>query len=94
MSFRIMTPVRALPIFSFPATLRPVFAARCYATQHSLGTTPAAQTGSKRKRVTMFNDDGRVSWGNLSAAEKAARTTQQTFNFGLILLGGVLTVCT
>lgn len=89
-----MTPVRALPILSFPATLRPILTARCYATENSLGTTPAGPTGPKRKTVTMFNDDGRVSWGNLSAKEKAARTTQQTFNFGLILLGGVLTVCT
>ncbi len=42
--------------------------------------------------MTAFNDDGRVAWGDLSAREKAARTTQQTFNFGMIILGAVLTV--
>ena len=41
--------------------------------------------------MTAFNDDGRVAWGDLSAGEKAARTTQQTFNFGMIILGTVLT---
>jgi len=41
--------------------------------------------------VTPFNDDGRVPWGQLSGGEKVARTTQQGFNFGLILIGAVLT---
>lgn len=39
----------------------------------------------------MVNDTGRVPWQNLTFGEKAARTTQQTFNFGLILLGIVAT---
>jgi hypothetical protein len=43
--------------------------------------------------VTAFNDDGRVAWGDLTAREKAARTTQQTFNFSFIVLGAALTVC-
>lgn len=42
--------------------------------------------------MTVLNDDGRVSWGNLSAGEKVARTTQQSFNFSMIILGAVLTV--
>lgn len=57
---------------------------RYYATSNTLaGTTKP----SSRKQVTIGNDDGRVPWGQLSAGEKAARTTQQTFNFGLILAG-------
>ena len=61
---------------------------RLYATHNSLGrsTTPS------RKQITVVNDDGRVQWKDLSRREKAARTTQQTFNFGLILLGFVMTV--
>lgn len=93
MSTKIMNHVRARLILNFPATSRPISTSRYYATQNSLGTTPAGPT-KRRKTVTPFNDDGRVSWGNLSTAEKAARTTQQSFNLGLILLGGVLTVCT
>lgn len=59
---------------------------RYYATSNTLaGTTKA----SSRKQVTIGNDDGRVPWGQLSAGEKAARTTQQTFNFGVILAGAV-----
>jgi import inner membrane translocase subunit TIM21 len=62
-----------------------------YATQTDLGTSGASQR-PRRKAVTAFNDDGRVAWGDLSAREKAARTAQQTFNFGFIILGAVLTV--
>lgn len=40
-----------------------------------------------------MNDDGRVAWGQLSPMEKAARTTQQSFNIGLIVVGAILTVC-
>ena len=59
---------------------------RYYATSNTLaGTTKP----SSRKQVTIGNDDGRVPWGQLSAGEKAARTTQQTFNLGVILAGAV-----
>jgi mitochondrial import inner membrane translocase subunit TIM21 len=33
-----------------------------------------------------------VPWNQLSAGEKTARATQQTFNFGLVIVGIVLTV--
>ena len=59
---------------------------RYYATSNTLaGTTKTLS----RKQVTIGNDDGRVPWGQLSAGEKASRTTQQTFNFGVILAGAV-----
>ena len=45
-----------------------------------------------RKQVTVANDDGRVQWSDLSKTEKAARTTQQTFNLGVILAGLFMTV--
>lgn len=57
-----------------------------FATLSSLaGTTKP----SARKQVTIGNDDGRVPWGHLSPKEKVARTTQQTFNLGVILAGAV-----
>jgi import inner membrane translocase subunit TIM21 len=37
------------------------------------------------------NDTGAVPWKDLSLREKAARTTQQSFNFGLVVLGIGLT---
>jgi mitochondrial import inner membrane translocase subunit TIM21 len=82
---------RILPLLKLPSSIRPVLAARLYATQTGLGTTNVQPT-RKRKAVTMLNDDGTVAWGDLSAREKAARTTQQSFNFGMILIGAVLTV--
>jgi mitochondrial import inner membrane translocase subunit TIM21 len=87
-----MLPIpRVLPLLKLPSSLRPLVAARWYATPTGLGTTNAPPT-RKRKAVTMLNDDGRVAWEDLSAREKAARTTQQTFNFGMIILGTLLTV--
>ncbi|KAF5006383.1 hypothetical protein FDECE_7229 [Fusarium decemcellulare] len=71
-----------------PSALRPLVVSRCYATHHGLGTSPQ---GSKRRAVTPFNDTGYVPWSQLSAAEKAGRATQQSFNFGMILVGLVLT---
>jgi len=67
-----------------PSCSRP----RHYVTSNSLGD---AKTSS-RKQVTIRNDDGRVKWGELTVGEKAARTTQQTFNFGIILAGLSMTV--
>ena len=81
---------RTAPLLNFPAPLRSILAARLYATQTGLGTTGTSPR-PRRKAVTAFNDDGRVPWGELSAGEKVARTSQQTFNFGFIILGAVLT---
>lgn len=90
--FKMNSISRTTSLWSFPPALRPLIAARLYATQTGLGTSSTTPR-PKRKAVTAFNDDGRVAWGDLSGREKAARTTQQTFNFGMILLGTVLTVC-
>ncbi len=56
---------------------------RHYATSDS----PGVQKTPTRKQVTIRNDDGRVEWNELTIGEKAARTTQQTFNFGVVLAG-------
>ncbi|KAI9054499.1 hypothetical protein LZ554_001657 [Drepanopeziza brunnea f. sp. 'monogermtubi'] len=85
-----MNSLRTPTLLKCPANVRTILAARLYATQIGLGTSNAAPK-ARRKAITPFNDDGRVAWGDLSAGEKAARTTQQTFNFGFILLGAVLT---
>ncbi|KAI1102161.1 import inner membrane translocase subunit tim-21, mitochondrial [Jackrogersella minutella] len=68
--------------------LQPILLRRGYATHHGLGDYSGT---SKRKTVTVFSDDGLVPWRHLSAGEKAARATQQTFNFGLVIIGVVLT---
>ncbi|KAJ3487066.1 hypothetical protein NLG97_g6493 [Lecanicillium saksenae] len=89
-----MKPVTSLvalrPATSFFSTssLRASTIARSYATQNNQGPTPL---GPKRRGVTPFNDDGYVPWSELSIPEKAARATQQSFNFGLVLVGLVLT---
>lgn len=61
-----------------------------YATQSSLGSSKNAQPA--RKSITVASDDGTVKWGQLSRAEKAARATQQSVNFLVILAGAVMTV--
>ncbi|KAI9840368.1 MAG: mitochondrial import inner membrane translocase subunit tim21 [Sclerophora amabilis] len=61
---------------------------RRIASHSSLGGSKS----SSRKQITIASDDGRVQWGELSKREKAARTTQQSFNFFVILTGVVMTV--
>ncbi len=62
--------------------------ARAYATQNTIRDS----TKPSRKQVTVVNDDGRVNWNDLTTREKAARSTQKTFHFGIILIGLVMTV--
>lgn len=50
-----------------------------------------AASSSRRRAVTIVNDTGAVPWKELSLGEKAARTTQQSFNLGIVLLGVGLT---
>lgn len=71
-----------LPIYPAVGRIRP------YTSQTSSANPPS----SSRKQVTIINDDGRIQWKDLSVREKAARTTQQTFNFGVVLTGLLMTV--
>ncbi|OAX84706.1 hypothetical protein ACJ72_00927 [Emergomyces africanus] len=65
---------------------------RYYATQNSLGgTSSPSNAGRARKQITVTSDDGRVHWGELSTKEKAARATQQSANFLIIVIGAVMT---
>lgn len=86
-----LIPKRSASLLNLPLNLRPLTTSRLYATQTGLGTTTTAQKLPPRRGVTVFNDDGRVPWGQLSPAEKVARTTQQSFNGGIVVLGLVLT---
>ncbi|KAI5463417.1 TIM21-domain-containing protein [Mariannaea sp. PMI_226] len=81
---------RPTAILRNPPVLRSLFAPRFYSIQSNLN---AGSSGPKRrgKAVTPFNDDGFVPWNELSVGEKAGRAVQQSFNFGLILVGLVLT---
>jgi hypothetical protein len=58
-------------------------------------TSKLAQTrcyATNRRQVTVTNDDGRVHWSDLSGREKVARSTQQSFNFGMVVVGVIMTV--
>ncbi|OJD29582.1 mitochondrial import inner membrane translocase subunit tim21 [Diplodia corticola] len=84
--------VRASPTEALAARLRsasclPVRSCRLYATPHGLGASPKSSTN--RRQVTVANDNGHVRWGDLTATEKVARSTQQSFNF-LVVIAGVL----
>ena len=82
-------------VFVFQAGSRPAFAAPTK--PHFNRSASSQASASRRRAVTVVNDTGRVPWQQLSVVEKAARTTQQTFNVGLVLVGilatgGVATV--
>ncbi|KAF6813743.1 mitochondrial import inner membrane translocase subunit Tim [Colletotrichum sojae] len=81
--------IRTPMSLGFAPRLQPLLLQRHYATQYGLGTT--SSPGPKRKTITPFSDTGAIPWSELSAGEKAARATQQTFNLGLILAGLVVT---
>lgn len=67
---------------------------RSYATYSSLGGTspPGASQRPTRKAITVTSDDGRLHWSELSAREKAARSTQQSVNFVIVAAGAAGTV--
>ncbi|KAF2455088.1 mitochondrial import inner membrane translocase subunit Tim21 [Lineolata rhizophorae] len=67
------------------ASTRKLACAQTYATHSTLGDS--SKGSSSRRQVTVGNDDGRVLWGDLSVREKAARTTQQSFNFLVVIAG-------
>lgn len=59
---------------------------RFYAT-HKSSSRPT------RRAITVTSDDGRYHWSELSTGEKAARSTQQSFNFLFASAGAIGTVC-
>lgn len=71
-------------LFVFRAGLRPILHPAPAPLQTRSQTTSPS---SRRRAVTVVNDTGNVPWTDLSFGEKAARTTQQTFNVGLVLIG-------
>lgn len=85
-----MLAIRPTMSLFAPISMRCVFRNRSYATQSGHGGSESLSP--KRRSVTPFNDDGYVPWSELSAGEKTARATQQTFNFGFVLVGLALTV--
>jgi import inner membrane translocase subunit TIM21 len=69
--------------------LRSVQACTQLRTATSSSTTSAP--GPARRSVTITNDTGRVPWSELSWRERGARTTQQSANLGVVILGIVMT---
>lgn len=57
---------------------------------HHAQTRHSSSEASRRRAVTPFNDTGQVPWSSLSVAEKAGRAAQQSFNFGIIVVGAVM----
>ncbi|KAJ8122135.1 hypothetical protein ONZ43_g1595 [Nemania bipapillata] len=80
--------LRPITASSITPPLRTLLVQRSYATNRDLGKNSAT---SRRRSVTPFNDNGFVPWSELSVLEKASRATQQSFNFGVIIVGLVLT---
>ena len=47
----------------------------------------------QRKSITLTGDTGQVRWSDLSPGEKVVRTTQQSLNLTVVIVGVVATVC-
>jgi hypothetical protein len=61
-------------------------------TQATQSSTPNPTPGPQRKSITLTGDTGQVRWSDLSPGEKAVRTTQQSFNLVVVLVGVLATV--
>jgi hypothetical protein len=57
---------------------------------HSSTNTPSPHP--PRKSITLTGDTGQVRWSDLSPGEKAVRTTQQSANLIVVLVGVIATV--
>lgn len=57
---------------------------------HTSTPNPAPQL--KRKSITLTGDTGQVRWSDLSPGEKAVRTTQQSANLVIVVIGIIATV--
>ncbi|KAI5251331.1 hypothetical protein E4T42_04337 [Aureobasidium subglaciale] len=69
----------------------------CTQVRTATSSSTSSAPGPARRSVTIANDTGRVPWNELSWRERGARTTQQSANFlvvilGLVMTGGVATV--
>lgn len=60
---------------------------RLISSKIGLGTATCKKT---RDAVTLHNDNGKIAWQELSIKEKVARSTKQTFNFSIIVIGATL----
>jgi hypothetical protein len=72
------------------STTRPTCATHSSTSSNNNSSSPPPIP--QRRSVTITNDTGSVRWSDLSPGEKAARTTQQSFNFLVIIAGIVATV--
>ncbi|KAF1913353.1 TIM21-domain-containing protein [Ampelomyces quisqualis] len=54
-------------------------------------STPTPPPGPQRKSITLTGDTGQVRWSDLSPGEKAVRTTQQSVNLLVVLVGVLAT---
>ncbi|KAH3915647.1 hypothetical protein HBH56_077700 [Parastagonospora nodorum] len=59
--------------------------------QATHSSTPNSPPGPQRKSITLTGDTGQVRWSDLSPGEKAVRTTQQSFNLVIVLVGVLAT---
>jgi import inner membrane translocase subunit TIM21 len=75
--------LRPLPAINVAPIARSLLVSRRFASTQT--------EASKRRAVTPFNDDGHVPWTQLSAGEKTGRAAQQSFNFGMVIVGLVMT---
>jgi import inner membrane translocase subunit TIM21 len=59
---------------------------------HSSTPNPSTPPQPQRKSITLTGDTGQVRWSDLSPGEKAVRTTQQSFNLVVVVVGILATV--
>lgn len=84
------------PSFLLPRIQRksPLGRAALSTTRHAQAQSPLGtpNPAPQRKSITLTGDTGRVRWADLSPGEKVVRTTQQSFNMVVVVVGIIATV--
>lgn len=87
----IISPVLARRVAGRALQLKPYYSYRTATTTSTSSIPNASSSVPPRRAVTIASDTGRVPWSELSVREKAARTTQQSINLGVLIVAIGLT---
>jgi hypothetical protein len=91
----LLRPSFLLPRIQPSSTRKTALGRTAFSTSRNAQATHSPSPGPpppQRKSITLTGDTGQVRWSDLSPGEKAVRTTQQSFNLVVVVVGILATV--
>lgn len=88
----LLRPSFLLPRIQTPSSRKAQFGRTAFSTTRNAQATQSSTPnppppGPQRRSITLTGDTGQVRWSDLSPGEKAVRTTQQSVNLVVVLVG-------